>query len=407
MVSVCVAARVANHKYQERVSGRALAHTASAISPPLTALPIECLTSDGDLRRRSEVVRSDVEKRACRPAHPLRASRSCFKPGLLARIARTSRIAKAKSTLWMVQVNTTTSRVASGSLKLVSSALRRCRTSLSEARKRSRTIADRWRVRGVNAGSSNAPANDLDDVQERALRLSPLRQRLYADFSEDEWSIQSASQQNLCGSPEAIVTLVRAVDRVIEQGIPGALVECGVYMGGNIEVMIRALQRHDVRDRDIYLYDTFAGMPKPEERDDEAFGGIAKTSWEAHRTEEDGDKGSNWMKAGVELVRQRIDPLGYPAENLHFVKGMVEDTIPVTVPEKIAILRLDTDFYSSTKHELQHLYPRLSPGGILIIDDYGAFPGSRAATDEYAAEHGANWFLHRVDAHVRLVVKPH
>ena len=313
-------------------------------------------------------------------------------------------------------MNRTASRVASGPLKLVSGALQRCRSSLSEVREQGRTIADRWHIRGIDAGSSrpelgaNAPVasgNDPADFQETALRLSPLRQRIYADFSDDERSIYSASQQNLCGSPEAIVTLVRAVDRVVKHGIPGALVECGVYMGGNIEVMIRALQRHGVSDRDIYLYDTFAGMPKPEERDDEALGGIAKASWEAHRTVEDGDKGSNWMKAGVELVRQRIDPLGYPDKHLCFVKGMVEDTIPATVPDKIAILRLDTDFYSSTKHELQHLYPLLSPGGILIIDDYGAFPGSRAATDEYSAEHGLNWFLHRVDAHVRLVMKPY
>jgi O-methyltransferase len=251
-----------------------------------------------------------------------------------------------------------------------------------------------------------AAEDDLTQFQETALRLSPLRQRIYADFSSAERSIYKASQQNLCGSPEAIVTLARAVDRVIEHGIPGAFVECGVYMGGNIEVMIRALQRHGVSDCDIYLYDTFAGMPKPDERDDEEIFGMAKASWEAHRTEEDGDRGSNWMKAGVELVRQRIEPLGYPEKHLHFIKGMVEDTIPATMPEKIAILRLDTDFYASTKHELKHLYPRLSPGGILIIDDYGAFPGSRQATDEYAAEHGLNWFLHRVDAHVRLVVKP-
>ena len=182
-------------------------------------------------------------------------------------------------------------------------------------------------------------ANDLADFQETALRQSPLRQRIYADFSDDEWSIQSASQQNLCGSPEAIVTLVRAVDRVIEQRIPGALVECGVYMGGNIEVMIRALQRRGVRDRDIYLYDTFAGMPKPTEGDDLAHDAALlanpindATSWELHRTEEDGDKGSNWMRAGVELVRQRLSPLAYPEERLRFVKGMVEDTIPAVVP---------------------------------------------------------------------------
>lgn len=233
-----------------------------------------------------------------------------------------------------------------------------------------------------------------------------MRERLYADFSEAERSIYRTSWQNLCGSPEAIVTLARAVDHVIGRGVPGALVECGVYMGGNIEVMIRALQRHGVSDRDLYLYDTFAGMPKPAEIDDDSLC-VAKTSWEAHRTEADGDKGSDWMKAGVELVRQRLGPLGYPDGRLHFIKGMVEETIPATVPDRIAILRLDTDFYSSTKHELEHLYPRLSPGGILIIDDYGAFPGSRLATDEYAAEHRLNWYLHRVDAHVRLVVKPH
>ena len=303
-------------------------------------------------------------------------------------------------------MNIAASRVASGPLKLVSSALRRCRASLREVHERSRTLAGRWHVRESAVNAPVATKNDPADFQETALRLSPLRQRIYADFSDDERSIYSASQQNLCGSPEAIVTLIRAVDRVIEHRIPGALVECGVYMGGNIEVMVRALQRHGVSDRDVYLYDTFAGMPKPEERDDEAPGGVASASWEAHRTEQDGDKGSNWMKAGVELVRQRINPLGYPDEHLHFIKGMVEDTIPATMPEQIAILRLDTDFYASTKHELEHLYPRLSPGGVLIIDDYGAFPGSRMATDEYSAGHGLNWFLHRVDAHVRLVVKP-
>jgi hypothetical protein len=233
-----------------------------------------------------------------------------------------------------------------------------------------------------------------------------MRQRLYADFSDNERSIYLASWLNLCGSPEAVVTLVRAVDHVLDRGIPGALVECGVFMGGNIEVMIRALQSRGAGDRDIYLYDTFAGMPKPSDRDDLSLGGAAKAVWEVHRTEADGDKGSDWMKAGVELVRQRISPLGYPDKHLHFVKGMVEDTIPAVVPDRIAILRLDTDFYSSTKHELEHLYPRLSPGGILIIDDYGAFPGSRMATDEYAAEQRLDWFLHRVDAHVRLVVKP-
>jgi O-methyltransferase len=254
--------------------------------------------------------------------------------------------------------------------------------------------------------SQEAHAQQRDEFERAAARLTPFRGRARVDFTEVERSIYLKSAMHLCGGPEAIVSLIRAIEYVVQNRIPGAFVECGVFMGGNIEVMIRALQNLRVDDRDIYLYDTFAGMPQPDPRDDVGLGGVMKTSWEAHRTEADGLSGSNWMRATVETVRERIDPLGYPAERLHFVKGMVEDTIPGVAPDQIAILRLDTDFYSSTKHELEHLYPRLMPGGILIIDDYGAIPGARLAADEYGLEHGLGWFLHRVDPHVRLVVKP-
>jgi O-methyltransferase len=251
-----------------------------------------------------------------------------------------------------------------------------------------------------------AHAQQRDEFERAVARLTPFGGRSHTDFTDAEKSIYLRSALNLCGGPEAIVSLIRGIEYVVQYRIPGAFVECGVFMGGNIEVMIRALQNLRVDDRDIYLYDTFAGMPQPDPRDDEGLGGVMKTSWDAHRTEADGFSGSNWMRATVETVRERIEPLGYPSERLHFVKGMVEDTIPGVAPDKIAILRLDTDFYSSTKHELEHLYPRLMPGGILIIDDYGAIPGARLAADEYAAEHALGWFLHRVDPHVRLVVKP-
>lgn len=245
-----------------------------------------------------------------------------------------------------------------------------------------------------------------DEFNRTAAQLTPYKQRPWTDFSEMEKAIYMKSALNLCGGPEAIVSLVRAVEHAIRNDIPGALVECGVFMGGNIEVMIRTLQGLNVSDRDIYLYDTFSGMPRPDECDDTGLDGVMRASWTAHRTESDGTSGSNWMRASEDLVRQRIDPLGYPAERLYFVKGLVEDTIPAVVPEKIALLRLDTDFYRSTKHELEHLYPRLMPGGILIIDDYGAMPGARMACDEYALENNLGWFLNRVDPHVRLVVKP-
>src|SRR5262245_2059284 len=97
-----------------------------------------------------------------------------------------------------------------------------------------------------------------------------------------------------------------------------------------------------------------------------------------------GQPGRPGCAPAFEVVKRRIDRLRYPGHRLHYVKGMVEETIPKTTPEKIALLRLDTDLYSSTKHELNYLYPRLTSGGILIIDDYGSIPGARHAVDEYA-----------------------
>lgn len=234
---------------------------------------------------------------------------------------------------------------------------------------------------------------------------NPLHGRIYADFTGFEREAVSHTP-DVVASAEAMVALLRAVEHVAQHRIPGAFVECGVYTGGNIELMIRALQHLDMSDRHIYAYDTFAGMPKPEEIDDRGQGTTLKTMWEGHRSDRDGDAGSNWMRASLDAVRRRISRLGYPADRLHFVQGLVEQTIPAVIPDRIAILRLDTDFYSSTRHELEHLYPRLSDGGVLIIDDYGAMPGCRIATDEYAAVHGTGWFLHRVDAHVRLTIKP-
>ena len=252
--------------------------------------------------------------------------------------------------------------------------------------------------------STTIPESELT-FEEWALKFSPLRGRSYSDFSDFEQA--TVKQSFACATSEAMVSLLRSVQHVVHKGIPGAFVKCGVWTGGNIELMIRTLQKLGVTDRDIYAYDTFAGMPRPDAIDDDnTTGGAVTHAWETHRTQADGEAGSDWMRITLEWVRNRIECLNYPSERLHFVKGMVEDTIPATIPGKIAILRLDTDFYASTKHELKHLYPRLSPGGILIIDDYGAMPGSRIATDEYLREQNIPLFLNRVDAHVRLAVKP-
>lgn len=126
-------------------------------------------------------------------------------------------------------------------------------------------------------------------------------------------------------------------------------------------------------------------------------------SWERHKFAD--ERGSDWCYCPIDEVRRTVLRTGYPEHNLRFVKGLVENTNPGEMPERIAMLRLDTNFYSSTKHELTHLYPRLSRGGVLIVDDYGAYQGSRLATDEYCRNNNMKILLSRVDENVRLYVK--
>jgi O-methyltransferase len=230
--------------------------------------------------------------------------------------------------------------------------------------------------------------------------------KYYKDFTPTEKCTLLEASLVTLASPEAIVELIRAVDYVLANNISGAFVECGVFQGGNAVVMIRTLLNAGITDRDIYLYDTFEGFPKPEAIDFEYLIGPALETWQKFKQPGDeSEDNSDWLRYPLEKVRQRVLSLGYPAERIHFVKGLVENTIPQPQPESIALLRLDTDFYRSTKHELIHLYPRLQRGGILIIDDYGALHGARVATDEYLSENKIAFFPARIDEHVRIGVK--
>ncbi len=190
-------------------------------------------------------------------------------------------------------------------------------------------------------------------------------------------------------SPVNVHTLYNSVRHLVAQDVPGDFVECGVWRGGSSMTMALALLQVGAAQRELFLYDTYSGMEPP--------------------SREDGELVIPWSTDGfvvdAEAVRANLESTGYPAEKTVLVEGRVEDTLPETAPETIALLRLDTDFYSSTRCELDHLFPRLAPGGILIIDDYGAFRGSRRAVDEYFAEHGIDMYLNRVDISARLGVK--
>lgn len=186
-------------------------------------------------------------------------------------------------------------------------------------------------------------------------------------------------------SPERIVATMDAVEYVVRRGIPGDFVECGVWRGGSILAMILTLQRLGVDDRDLHLFDTFEGMTEPTELDRTDFGRHALQEWAAASAADQRAWPEHFgpQAFGLAGVEALLATTGYPQERLHLVAGRVEDTIPEQAPTSIALLRLDTDWYESTRHELQHLYPCLQTGGVLIIDDYGHWEGARKAVDEY------------------------
>lgn len=202
---------------------------------------------------------------------------------------------------------------------------------------------------------------------------------------------------------ERIYGLCQAVDYVTRAGVQGDFVECGVWRGGSTMAMALSLLRAGVSDRTLYLYDTFTGMSEPGDRDRDFRGRDARKQWKRSV-----DKGgvSTWCLGDIDDVRNNLTSTAYPKERIVFVQGKVEETIPGVLPEQIALLRLDTDWFESTYHEFVHLYPRLSRGGVLIIDDYGHWKGAREATDRYLAENGINLLLNRIDYTARVAVKP-
>jgi O-methyltransferase len=201
--------------------------------------------------------------------------------------------------------------------------------------------------------------------------------------------------------PIKLYGLIEATRYVVRHRIPGDIVECGVWRGGSMQAVALTLLEAGSTDRELQLYDTFEGMPPPTDRDQRRHDGRAAAELLAAH----GRDSRVWAVATLEDVRAGMRELDYPSERIHFHRGLVEDTIPSEAPERIAILRLDTDWYESTRHELEHLYDRLSPGGVLIIDDYGHWEGARQAVDEFLERTGEPLLL-LPSASGRIAVKP-
>jgi len=197
-------------------------------------------------------------------------------------------------------------------------------------------------------------------------------------------------------SDERIRFMYEAVEKVNKLGVEGDLVEAGVWKGGSSMMMAIAQLRtsHAGLDRHSWLYDTFEGLPPPSSEHDDPrakavykklnSGNLSESEKQFHHVEE-----GKWNYAAEKLVQENMYSTGFPKHKIHLVKGKVDDTlqIPKNLPEKIAVLRLDTDWYDSTKAELKYLLPRLQPGGLLFIDDYCDWKGSQEAVDEMLDMH--------------------
>ncbi|MEV0118991.1 TylF/MycF/NovP-related O-methyltransferase [Streptomyces sp. NPDC050844] len=224
--------------------------------------------------------------------------------------------------------------------------------------------------------------------------------KLPADYDDEAKGIIRAVKPYTMTSPERLNAFILATRHVVRHGIPGDIVECGVWRGGSMQACAKTLLAAGDTERDLYLFDTYEGMTPPTEEDLRRDGKSAEELLEVQ-----GKDRPIWAVASLDDVKSGFAKVPYPEERIHYVQGKVEDTVPREAPEKISILRLDTDWYASTQHELEHLYGRLVSGGVLLIDDYGYWQGSRQAVDEFLDKTGERLLLLRMDEG-RIAVKP-
>lgn len=205
-------------------------------------------------------------------------------------------------------------------------------------------------------------------------------------------------------SDERLYATILACRHVVDQHIPGDFVECGVFKGGNALIAAWLFKALGVPRR-VWLFDTFRGMTAPTDLDRETTQDDLPAMIE-YRQKDRGDH-NEWVYCPIEQVQAHFREAGLLDDRVVFVQGDVLQTLrdPGHLPEQVSILRLDTDWYESTKVELEVLYPRLSVGGVLLIDDYGHFTGAQQATDEYFANGVPRPLLNYTDYTGRVGVK--
>lgn len=241
-----------------------------------------------------------------------------------------------------------------------------------------------------------------DSVDFHAKAQANIARAGYKDIEPELLTLFEGCTRFTMTTIERMYALYQVVCHLSRNRIAGDIVETGVWRGGSMMVVAHALKRCGEL-RDLWCYDTFEGQPEPDaDRDRDIWGNSQLEGWRRHVV----DGKYVGSQAPLDEVIANIASTGYPTERVRCIKGMVENTIPATTPGTIALLRIDTDWYSSIAHALTHLYPRLVSGGVLIIDDYGHLRGARQAADEFLAQLERTPLLTRVDYSCRLGVKP-
>jgi O-methyltransferase len=213
---------------------------------------------------------------------------------------------------------------------------------------------------------------------------------------EDLNFLQKISKFSMCSAANHWA-IIQSISHIKSLELDGDLVECGVFEGGNLILYEYLNQKNNLKKK-IYAYDTFEGMTKAYEIDKDLKNNSAIKIKKNN---------SKWCYAHIDTVKKNIISFNQSLKNFIFIQGDVLNTLnnKKNLPKKISLLRLDTDFYHSTMKELEILYPRLVKNGVLIIDDYGHWEGSRKAVDEYFnLKKKFRWFQ-RIDYASRLYIK--
>jgi len=207
------------------------------------------------------------------------------------------------------------------------------------------------------------------------------------------------------GNLVSLFTTFECINYIVKKNLLGDIIESGVANGRQVCLILETLKYYNKKNFNVYLYDTFQGMVEPGKYDYKTWEKDNSESIKKYNKSLNENKVSSWQNYSLEEVKKNISLTEYPENKINYVIGDVTLTIPKNKHETISFLRLDTDFYESTKVELDYLFSKVIKGGVIILDDYGAFTGVKKATDEFFDSHNLSPLLIRTSFKERVFIK--